>query len=325
MKSQPLKLEQIDGFAMSLYDSHENFLAGVEFENIDFTQQFYHKNNSYFYLDQSPQLHHGVKYIVIRHDTSDTNTTIQNRIITIASATILAVFFIGYFLSRIFLKPIQNQRLKLDTFIKDTTHELNTPISALLMSISSLRAKPNNEKILERIEISAKRVNKIYSDMSYLLMSDNSKNETSICDLKTIIEDELSIYEILATKKKITITQELKPLLIKIAEDDLQRVVSNLISNSIKYNKKGGGIELRIDTNRLIIKDSGIGIKTQNLSRIFERYFREDNHEGGFGIGMDIVNSVAQKYDIKMEISSEVDKGTEIRLDFSSIVADLSD
>ena len=325
MKNQPFQLTQIDGFEITLYDANQKILAGIGSDNVDFSQQFYHIGSRYYYLDQSPQLHHGVQYILIKYDISDTNYTIQKWVIIIATATVFVVFFVGYFLSKMFLKPIQNQRVKLDRFIKDTTHELNTPISALLMSISSLKLKPQSGEIMERIEISAKRINKIYSDMSYLLLNSSKEQQLSLINLKTIIENELQLYEILANKKKITITKELEDCTIKIFHEDIQRVVSNLISNSIKYNKKGGNIAIQIVHNTLIIKDSGMGIEEQNLTRIFERYFREVNHEGGFGIGMDIVRTVCDKYGIQITIESKVDIGTAIRLDFGSIVADLSD
>jgi len=218
-------------------------------------------------------------------------------------------------LTKMFLKPIQNERMKFDKFIKDSTHELNTPITAILMSIDRLRKENIDDKILSRVQISAKRVQKIYSDLTYLLM-DNKNQEAKRLNLKSIIENELTLYEELASKKSLTIDKKLEDMLFTIDEVSAQRVFSNLLSNAIKYNQHGGVIEIKLQDGEFIISNSGVGVKKELQDKIFERFYRANDAEGGFGIGLDIVKRVCNKYDISIEISSKESAMTGIKLKF---------
>jgi two-component system OmpR family sensor kinase len=213
------------------------------------------------------------------------------------------------------LKPIQNERMKFDKLIKDSTHELNTPITAILMSIDRHKKENIDEKILSRVQISAKRVQKIYSDLTYLLM-DNKNQEAKQLNLKNIIENELTLYEYLASKKSLTIHKELEDTFFIIDEVSAQRLFSNLISNAIKYNRHGGKIELKLIANEFIISDNGVGIKKELQDKIFERFYRANEYEGGFGIGLDIVKRVCSRYNINIKISSKESEMTSIKLKF---------
>lgn len=316
MHAQPLSIDITDGYEITLYNEDKTVIYGLEIKDIEFNQGFYENKEFDYFVDLSPQLHHGVKYLVIKSSKeSEKNIELLKNIFFVSLFSISVIAVVGYFLTKIFLKPIQEERIKLDKFIKDSTHELNTPITAILMSIERLKKENIDEKILQRVQISSKRVQKIYSDLTYLLL-ENEKRDVKTIDIKEIIENELTLYEDLASKKSLIISKKLEEFYFIIDETSAQRLFSNLLSNAIKYNKYGGKIELTLAQNEFIITNNGTGIDKEAKSKIFDRFYRAADYEGGFGIGLDIVKSVCNKYNINIKIDSIKNEITTIRLEF---------
>jgi two-component system OmpR family sensor kinase len=115
-------------------------------------------------------------------------------------------------------------------------------------------------------------------------------------------------------KKIILKTDITKNVAIMIDENDAIRLIDNLISNAIKYNKQKGSLEIILDKIHLSIKDSGIGMKKSELQMIFKRFERSNRSEGGFGIGMDIVSQIISFYDFKIDIQSKEKMGTKVNV-----------
>jgi len=317
MNNEPLIVNEVKGFEVTLYDENKNVIKGKKLKGILFKEGF-HKSGEFEYLvDLSPQKHHGVRYLILKSiKKDDERLNLIKNILLISFSSIFIIVVVGYFLSKMFLKPIQNERVKLDKFIKDSTHELNTPITAILMSVERLKKQNIDEKILQRVEISSKRVQKIYADLTYLLLEDNSKEIKSI-NLKEALLGELALYEDLALKKSITIIKELEDIYISMDESSVQRLFSNLLSNAIKYNKNSGYIKIILNKETFSITNSGKTINKASQEKVFQRYYRQNKHEGGFGIGLDIVKRVSQRYNLEIELSSN-EQETEIKLHLNS-------
>ena len=94
----------------------------------------------------------------------------------------------------------------------------------------------------------------------------------------------------------------------------ITKLIDNILSNAIKYNKIAGFIKVRLDDNILSIEDSGKGIEKENLKNLFERYSRFDKSVGGFGIGLNIVSLIAKEYDLKIDIKSKINTGTKVEI-----------
>ncbi|EQB35379.1 hypothetical protein M947_08840 [Sulfurimonas hongkongensis] len=313
MNDEPLLVKEVDGFEISLYDENKNLILGKELKDAKFEEGFYTSAEFEYLVDLSPQMHHGVKYLITKSiKKDDERLNLIKNILLISFSSIFAIVVVGYFLTKMFLKPIQNERVKLDKFIKDSTHELNTPITAILMSVERLKKQNIDEKILQRVEISSKRVQKIYADLTYLLLEDNLNVIKSI-NLKEALLGELTLYEDLALKKSITIEKELEDVYISIDESSVQRLFSNLLSNAIKYNKNNGIIKISLTKDLFSITNTSENISKASQDKIFQRYYRHNKHEGGFGIGLDIVKRVSQMYNLEIELSSN-ESVTEIKL-----------
>lgn len=305
-------------FDVGLYSNKKDILYGKDFPNINFNETYYEKENTLYIIDQSAQMHLGVKYIVVK----DQNVYLQieelkNKVILYSLVTICIIALIGYILSKLFLRPIANEREKLDTFIKNTTHELNTPVTALLMSISSLKENCNLRAI-ERIQISANRISHIYSDLSYLLKQELNDNQiVQNINIKDIVTEQIVLFEGYAKSKALSFVLNLNTCNVSMNDESAKRLISNIISNALKYSTPNNSIEISLENKILTVKDYGVGIKEEDLNNIINRYYRANQSEGGFGIGLNIVDSICKKYNLKFSIESTYNKYTKITIDFS--------
>lgn len=308
-------LLKTNDYKISFYNENKEKIFGNLDDEIDFTKTIMDYKKHFILIDSSTLGHLGVYYIAIKENLFyEQISKLKMNIVFIFLLIYSFIAIIGFYLAKLFLKPIKDERIKLNNFIKDTTHELNTPISAILMSTETTNL---NEKQIQRIRLSAKRISEIYEDLTYVfLQNKQNKNTLEIVDLKNLIIEQLEYFTPLASKKSIDIKLQLEPFEYKINKDDFIRLFNNLISNAIKYNKIAGTIEITLKNNELIIKDTGIGISKDKLKDIYKRYYRATNEQGGFGIGLSIVNQICNNYNIKIEVNSQLKQGTTFTLKF---------
>lgn len=302
-------------YEISFYDKNKNKIFGNLEENIDFTKKIIDTKNSFILVDDSVLGHLDIYYIALKENIYFNKIKeLKLNIIAIFFIIYLIIALIGFYLAKLFLKPIREERKKLNNFIKDTTHELNTPISAILMSLEN---KNPSEKQLERVKISANRISEIYKDLTYIFLENKEKKkDIKELDLSLVLKEQIDSFEPLFTKKKIEVKMQIESISYKINRDDFIRLFNNLFSNAIKYNKINGKIEVTLKDNTLIIKDFGIGINKDKLKDIYKRYYRATSQSGGFGLGLNIVNMICKNYKIKIEVESVENQGTTFKLIF---------
>ena len=309
------KLLETENYKISFYDKNQNKIFGNLDENIDFSKKIIDTKNSFILIDDSVLGHLDIYYIALKENMYFKKIEeLKLNIISIFFIIYLIIALIGFYLAKLFLRPIREERVKLNNFIKDTTHELNTPISAILMSTEN---KNLSEKQIERVRISAKRVSEIYSDLTYLFL-ENKETIKNIQEfnLKDLISEQMEYLDLIATKKRVKINKNIEDFDYKIDKDDFIRIFNNLVSNAIKYNKMGGIIDISLQNNILKISDSGIGIEKDKINDIYKRYYRATNEQGGFGIGLNIVSYICSFYKIKILVDSQINKGTIFTLTF---------
>ena len=303
---------------IGFYDKNDEAIISSISDKINYEEQFYEDNEKMILVDKSTFGHLGVKSIVIEKvGVSQYINTLQQNIFLYLFLTYVFLAIVGYFLAKLFIKPIQQKRIQLDNFIKDSTHELNTPITALMLSVNS--PKLESPKNLERIKLSAKRVSEIHKDLTYLMLDNPREVIVEELCLNKILKEELSYLSLLAEKNKISIElHEKDEIYFKIDKESFRRLVHNLVNNAIKYNKVNGSIIINIEKNTLTIKDTGIGIPKKDQSSIYERFYRASNQVGGFGLGLNIVHKVCEVYGIDISFESKVEVGTTFILTFPS-------
>jgi len=311
-----------DKYRSAIYDIEGyQIFSLLKHENIRFDKEIYRIGNSIHFLKNLDDYYLGTKYLFIEVEEDNVwyKETMSN-ILAFGTLTLIVLIIFGLFFVSIFLRPMRNSIMLLDDFIKDTTHELNTPISAILANIEMMDTSimsERNEKRLSRINIAAKTVSHLYQDLTYLTLSHNRESKDEWIDMKQLIKDRVEYFAILAGSKKITFELDLKESAIFIDGVKIARVLDNLISNAIKYNKRNGKIFITLRKSYLQVQDTGIGINSKKVQDIFERYTRFNSSEGGFGIGLNIVKGIIDEYELQIDVESVIDVGTTIRIDFT--------
>ena len=299
-------------YTISFYDKDKNLLFGNLDEKLNFEQNFYNDEEKLIIVDSSTVGHLGIWYIALKDYSLKekiSNLKLNIFLIFLIFYTIIAI--VSWSLAKLFLKPIKNERERLNNFIKDTTHELNTPISAIIMSCEDDNL---TKKQLDRIKFSAKRVSEIYKDLTYIFLGNIEKKSLDKIDLSKVIKEEIINFEPMIARKRLKINLNIEEFFYEINKDDFIRLFNNLFSNAIKYNKTDGNIDIILQNRELIIKDSGIGISKDKIKDIFNRYYRATNQSGGFGLGLNIVNMICKTYNIKIDLQSLENVGSTFTL-----------
>ena len=224
------------------------------------------------------------------------------------------------------------EHVKLDNmrkeFIADVSHELKTPITSIMGYADTLLEeeydKETQSKFLNVIASEARRMAKLVTDLLTLSKNDNNRNvvkkeQFDLGELVKKCQDKLAI-EIKRKNHNVNCFVTADVPLVYADKDDIERVVLNIMTNSIKYTKEGGEIKIYVGFvyNDAYIKifDNGIGIPEEDLSRIFERFYRVDKARsremGGTGLGLSIAKDLLDRNGGSIDIKSEVGKGTEV-------------
>ena len=224
------------------------------------------------------------------------------------------------------------EHVKLDNMQKelvaDVSHELKTPITSIMGYADTLLEgeydKETEKKFLNVIATEARRMAKLVTDLLTLSRYDNNKKNVQkesfdLGDLVKKCQDKLAI-EIKKKNHKVNcfVTADVPP--VYADKYDIERVVLNILTNSIKYTPDGGEIKIYVGFvyNDAYIKifDNGIGIPEEDLSRIFERFYRVDKARtremGGTGLGLSIAKEILDKNGGSIDIKSVVGQGTEV-------------
>ncbi|GIT99877.1 two-component sensor histidine kinase [Sulfurovum sp. TSL6] len=307
-------------FKSAIYDlEHMKIFSLLEDENVRFdAEEIYITHDHIHLVKMLDEFYLGTKYLVIEvKDSGAWRGEIWKNII--GYGIVIFIFFIlfGLYLAKLFLKPMRDSIVLLDRFIKDTTHELNTPLSAILANIEMMDTDvmvEKNKTKLARINIAAKTVSVLYKDLTYLMLEEEKENHNEEIDIKELIYNRLEYFSVLAQSKHIEYDLDLEEASITMDRRKFTRVIDNLISNAIKYNKRKGTIGIRSREGMLVIWDTGIGINEEKIPFIFDRYMRFNKSEGGFGVGLSIVKKILDEYNISIVVDSKEGEGTEMVL-----------
>ncbi|WP_395046582.1 sensor histidine kinase [Flavobacterium sp.] len=215
-------------------------------------------------------------------------------------------------------------------FLGNVSHELKTPLFTVQGYISTLldgamKDKVIRKKYLERAEKGVERLIYIVEDLDTIAKLEISEGriEMTNFDIISLIQGVFDLLEMKANKKEIMLSFDSKyhkPIMVLGNYEKIQQVVTNLVENSIKYGKIGGSTEIGVEeviSNKILIniKDNGEGIEKQNISRLFERFYRVDKSgarsEGGSGLGLAIVKHIIEAHNERIYVESKFRVGSE--------------
>jgi two-component system phosphate regulon sensor histidine kinase PhoR len=214
-------------------------------------------------------------------------------------------------------------------FLSNVSHELRTPLTAILAFVETLESGAIDDqeaarRFLPIIRKNASRMHDLIDDILELsaIEAGNVQVRAKKLSLRPIVNDVVSSLASKANSAETTVTNDVAQD-VKVYADArrLEQMLTNLVDNAIKFNRQGGKVSIRFEEvrgedprDRIIIEDTGEGIPSQHLERLFERFYRVDRarsrEKGGTGLGLAIVKHLALAHEGEISVSSEVGKGS---------------
>ena len=219
---------------------------------------------------------------------------------------------------------IRLNEMKTD-FINRASHELRTPLTSAILMTDLIQQGGTPEEQKEYWQILKNELNRQKNLIDRLLMagrleSGMVKLESVELDLIPVLEESMQAVKPIANKKKINLTLNTPQRPVKILGDDsaLQQIFINLITNSVKFSPQGGKVDLIVGKSKdyidVSIIDQGMGISPEAVPHLFEKFYRARNvtvaEIPGSGIGLYIVKSIIEELHGKIDVRSEINKGT---------------
>jgi signal transduction histidine kinase len=226
---------------------------------------------------------------------------------------------------------LQAHVVELRSFVANASHELRTPLTSIKLRVEALRSgalddPPVTERFLSEIESEVDRLSIMVNNMLDLsrIEAGLAPGERKPINLGDVIKEVYEIFKARAESSEISIKAEVEPGIPRVfcIEDQMRRMLYNLVDNAIKYTPRGGSVQLSISakvqehTVCLQVTDSGYGIAPEQLPRVFERFYRVEatrpryGPPQGSGLGLAIAKSIAETHGGKIGVTSQLGKGS---------------
>jgi len=218
------------------------------------------------------------------------------------------------------------ERVRRD-FVANVSHELKTPLTSIQGFVETLLSgalhdEANNVRFLKTIEANVKRITSLVSDLLSLARIESGQlviNSVPV-DWREVLDPVLRLREPALTAKGLVleVRGREKPLRVRGDREAMTQVLDNLVDNAIQYTPSQGRIVVRLAAQdgrgTVAVEDSGIGIPSADLDRIFERFYRVDKARsraaGGTGLGLSIVKNLVVRMDGEVRVASVEGKGS---------------
>ena len=233
---------------------------------------------------------------------------------------------LGYFLAGRTLRPIQDMLDEQNRFISDASHELKTPLTSLksAFEVYLRNKKPTLSKAETLVEESLVETNKLQQLAESLLLlaqykKMNGSSEFKGVEIESVISESVKRIKAKAIRSNIKIKERVNNFKVQGDRYRLVDLIIILLDNAIKYSKKGDSILVSTvaseNNGQIKIKDKGVGISGEDLPHIFDRFYRADVSRSktqidGYGLGLAIAKEIATQHQGKIEVESEIDKGS---------------
>ena len=306
-------------YKVALYnDKYQTIFSTLDFEPSSFTEGFHHTGNRYYYVyPLRDDYYFGASHLLV--ETTHTSSDIYLFAFSVMIAIVIALFIFSLLLLRNFSAPFEKLNTQLDNFIKDSMHEINTPLSIINVNADLFANRYGENKYLWRIKSASKTLATIYNDMDYLVKQGRVEHKVQVIDFGEFIQNRVDYFQEVANLKNITLDTHIAGgVKYHFSKTKLQRIVDNTISNAIKYSHDNSHVDIMLqeeDGNIIFeVRDHGVGI--ENVHKIFSRYYRENEAKGGFGIGLNIVKQITDEENILLDVTSTLGMGATFRYAF---------
>lgn len=231
----------------------------------------------------------------------------------------------SWFLAGLVLQPVRQAYDQLQRFTADASHELRSPLAAIMSNAQvGLMSEDESQQQfrLEKITRVVRSMSALISNLLFLARHVGQLAPEALpeIELTSVLKELADSYASRAAAQDLNLASHITPKSVTLPADPdlLFQAVSNLLNNACNYTPAGGQIELCLFTQSgkavIQVADSGIGIPEEDLPHIFERFYRVDTERsrstGGFGLGLSIVQQIVEAHGGKIYVSSQVGKGT---------------
>ena len=284
---------------------------------------------SYYPIQEDGQV---IGSVVVGKDITDEKHLIQRIIwILLCLTLVFSLLFalVGNFFAGQAMKPILRAFEKQRRFVSDASHELRTPLSIFYSSIDILSREeqehlsPFGKQVLEDVKQEAEMMSQLLNDLLFLARSDQDRLELEMeeFDLSSLLHSLLNRFR-KVFPPHLTLRENIQEgVRMKGDKVRIQQLVYILLDNAVRYTEKGSitcSLSSRRETVELSVKDTGIGISPKELEHIFDRFYRgdESRKRNGTGLGLAIAKTIVEAHGGRIEVKSEVGKGTEFLIIF---------
>jgi signal transduction histidine kinase len=215
-------------------------------------------------------------------------------------------------------------------FVANASHELKTPAATIQAAAETLRHAADDDpaavpRFASQLEREAVRLSRIVADLLDLSRLESGSSLDDLVSLGATAREEGQ--RLIGAAEEADVTLEIRARSerpVRGSQRDLALLIRNLIDNAIRYSHEGGHVSVDIDPGddavTLRVNDTGVGIPSKDIPRIFERFYRVDRARsrdtGGTGLGLAIVKHVVENHGGTMEVDSELGRGTTFRVTF---------
>jgi two-component system phosphate regulon sensor histidine kinase PhoR len=234
---------------------------------------------------------------------------------------------LGVFFDVTRLERLENVRQE---FLSNVSHELRTPLTSIMalsetLEVGAIDDPENNRRFLSIIQKNAARMHRLIDDILELsaIEAGNVKLQRETVPLRILVEDVISSLSAVAAGRNIEVKNLVAPQDEVLADPHrLLQMLTNLIDNAIKFNRDGGAVTITFEIksrDRIVVSDTGEGIPSHHLDRLFERFYRVDRARsrelGGTGLGLAIVKHLARSHGGEVTVRSQLGAGTEFTIE----------
>ncbi len=252
------------------------------------------------------------------------------RIMLLLGIPVAMLFISGasWGLAGLAMQPVYQSYRQVQQFTADAAHELRTPLAATRATVESVLdletiSEAESRSTLQTVARQNLRLSQLVQDLLLLSRLDIQRLalKQQSCNLKTLICDVIDEYESLAVAADIQLAADIQtqqPLSVLGDEEQLYRLVANLVGNAIHYTSKNGQVLVKLDRDDrhalIRVQDTGIGIASEEQARIFERFYRVSSDRsratGGSGLGLAIAMAIARSHHGTIQVQSQLGHGS---------------
>ncbi len=293
---------------LDVYVNRKRLTGNLYLDNVPFDAVTWYVEDKLCYRYHTRRRWGEIDFVACQ-DIAPQVRSLQMRTAVFALLSLLFLIFVARILGKIFLRPMQRALTRMEHFITDATHEIHTPVSNIAANIELFKAlhpqfADNDE--LRRIDTSAKRISKIFSDLSFVTLKEQTKRDHNTrITADRLLQERIDFFDTMIRQRNLRLHTAITPTVLTMEGEDLIRLIDNLLSNAFKYAPADSTITLTLNHRLLEVVNRG---ELDNTRTLTQKFVRGNHAEGGFGLGLHIVEKICKHYGYTFSLSHREDR-----------------